>query len=276
MGPLEITAYTQEFKIIIITTMFNYYVAHIGIAGCLADIRLNDIPLYIGEVNDYIAFSLPLNPYLDHNGRQTLVVSILPPITRLQPAKGSVWVEISLFDGENEKLSHRKTIVESQLKYDGQSILSSSLIDIKSFDANIDYPVDRWNDCEKIDRYQNVRAMAFYFYNNLGKIFRNHQYNTYSSMIAHREQEIVKSIGLDEREIQIRDKQLIENLNNGYVFKELRGDEIVHFYAGGKAMALLTPEMDPALRFYSAENDNYLVLDLLLGIRKGTGMLSIL
>lgn len=249
--------------------MFKYYVAHFNIKDCLADIRLNDVPLYIGEIDGYESFSLPLNPYIYYSGEQLLTLSMLPQITVNQPTKSSIWVEITLFDGEGEKLVEIEKVTTSSLVNDGTSILSSIRKKEIPFIASIANPVTRWRDCMTLSESRELRIAVFSLYDKIGNILKDRQYDKYLALISNREYEIVKSIGLDEKEVFLRQKALVDYLSHGYHYVGFEGNEIMHFYAGGKAVALLTADMDPALRFFNEEEGDYLTLDLLLGMKPG-------
>lgn len=259
--------------------MFNYYIAHIGITNCLADIRLNDVPLFIGGDKGYQSFSIPLNPCIDHNGLQMLTATMMPPTWRIEKdsdGEGSIWVEVALFDAHNGQIERQDTIVRSKLVHDGKSMLTSFKIDNKPFEAYIDNPVSRWNECMRLDDGRNLMPVVLTFYNRLGKILKNKQYDIYSSLISTREKDLVKALGLDEKEIVFRQQMLEDTLSDGFELVELSGDEKIHFYAGGRVLSLLTIEYKPALRFFNKETEDFMGLDLLLGIKQGSHQLTII
>lgn len=260
--------------------MFNYYVAHIGITDCIADIRLNDVPIFMGEVDGYQSFSIPLNPCIDHNGIQMLTVMMLPPFDatdikeKTLSNEGSIRVEVSLFDVVDGMLQGGGTVVSSYIE--GGALLSALKIDNKPFEARIDYPVKRWSDCMRLDDGRDLKPAVLTFYNRIGKMLKNGQYGMYESMVLKREKEIVYSLGLDEKEIAKRQRMLEDAISNGFEFVDIQGDEQLLYFAGGRALSLRTVEKKPALRFYNKETGGFLGVDIMIGIKNGSSTFSII
>lgn len=253
--------------------MFNYYVAHIGITSCVADISLNDVPLFFGCVDGYHAFSLPINPFISFQGLQTLMVKMLPSTTNMKPTSGKIWIEISLYDGSGARLEKVDTVSEIVMRTDGSSILSSIKMESKHFEASISNPVKRWEECQKIDEGRDLRSSVMTYYNRIQKILQRKEYSVYTSLIADREKQVVQSLGLGQNEIDKR-QRMLENELSDMKPVQLQGNEVLHYFCGGKIMALYTPTMEPALRF---ENDeDYLSIDLFVGIKKGESTFSII
>lgn len=263
--------------------MFNYYIAHIGITNCIADVRLNDVPLFLGSERGYQSFSLPLNPCIDHNGKQLLTIVMTPPSwqndndnNEESGNESSIWVEVTLFDGKSNTLDRRETVVASRLYSENKSFPLSIKHDEKIFQASIDNPVTRWHDCINLNDGRDIQSPVLTYYNRLLKVFKNKQYDTYNSLIATREKELVKALGLDENEIINRQRMLEDTLSQGFEAVSMTGEEKIHFFAGGRALSLLTMDNKPALRFFNNQTGEFLGLDLMLGIKQGTRQFAII
>lgn len=256
--------------------IMNYYIAKVFVRHCLADIRINDVPLLKQNVDADLTAEMPINHLIEHSGHQVLTLHVYPKLGELTLNSGAQCsVEIWRYDGSGPKIIPIEQVCSSSLAVGEADKTLPSKYDNKSFLADVSYQIQRWSDCEEITDSRKVASEVASLYQKIGKMLANKQYNQYLELLKNREQAICKALSLDEDEASLRNQMLFECLDEGFVLQPLKGGKQMHFYANKRIVTVLDDDLRSALRFQNEETGEVLAIELFLGIKKGQRSLSI-
>lgn len=133
------------------------------------------------------------------------------------------------------------------------------------FHTEVNYRINRWKNCVKLEKSKELsREVAFYF-RKIADILSSGKYQEFERFVFKREKDICTSLGLDEREINIRNQTLFDALDNGFVLCPLKGNKLIEYYSDNRIVTIIDSDMNSALRFRNIDTGELLVLDLLLG-----------
>jgi len=254
----------------------NYYIAKVFIRHCLVDIRINDVPLLRQNVDADLTAEMPINYLIESSGQQMLTVQMYPELgsaSLLQGAKCSV--VIWRYDGSGIKIVPIEQICASSLSVSGAENTIPLKYEKMLFFAQVSYRITRWSDCEEIKDSRKIAPAVATFYQEIGQMLANRQYDQYLQYVRDREWNICTALSLDEKEINKRNDLLFECLDGGFVLQPMKGNRL-QFYSDKRIVTVLYKDMRPALRFYNEETGEMLAIELLLGIKKGQRELSVI
>lgn len=255
----------------------NYYIAKVFIRHCLVDIRINDVPLLKQNVDADLTAEMPINHLIERSGHQALTLHMYPKLGELALISGAQCsVEVWRYDGSGPKIIPIEQVCSSSLAVEDADKTLPFKYDNKVFLANVSYQIQRWSDCEEITDSRKIASEVASFYQKIGKMLANKQYNQYLELVKNREQAICTSLSLDEDEVNLRNQMLFECLDEGFVLQSLKGGKQMHFYANKRIVTVLDDDMRSALRFQNEETGEILAIELFLGTKKGERGLCII
>ena len=255
----------------------NYYIAKVFVRHCLADIRINDVPLFKQNVDADLTAEMPINYLIENTGNQVLTLQIYPELGELALKNGAQCsVEIWKYDGSGPKIIPIEQVCSSSLTVGEADKTLPYKYDKLVFLADVSYQIHRWSDCEEIKDSRKIASEVASLYQKIGKLLANKQYDQYLELVNNRERAIVTALSLEEDEASIRNQMLFECLDEGFVLHPLKGGKQMHFYANKRIVTVLDNDMRSALRFLNEETGEVLAIELYLGIKKGQRNLSII
>lgn len=248
----------------------NYYIAKIFATQCIADIRINDVPI-IRQVLDYdLTCELPVNFLIEKSGLQEFTVEIKPLPRKLQlEIEAKCEVEIWKYDGSGYELKSLELVCKSMLAAKDSTTSIDVLFDRKKFLASVSYEISRWGDCIRLDNIRNIGRQVASIFQRIGNELSAKNYGYYSDLVRNREVNICKSLLLGEDEIEKRSKTLIELLNDGFELVPMKGGKVLQYFADKRGVTVLDHDLKPALRFANEESGEMIGIELILGIKKG-------
>lgn len=256
--------------------MINYYIAKLYIRHCMADIRINDVPLLRQYIDAELTSEMPVNYLIESSGIQEFKVNICPLLGGLSLHPNAMCVvEIWRYDGSDFKIIPIEKICSSSLSVDE----TEGVIPIKHhrelFIAEVSYQIKRWSNCEKIPETQNVKQAVIQYYQNISQLLARKQYNNFWEFVRERDNSINIALSLDEEEINNQNHMMFDYLDNGFIVQPVK-DALIHYYANGRIVALLDKNLRSALQFINQDNGEVMDIELLLGIKKGYNNFSII
>lgn len=255
----------------------NYYIAKLYIRHCRADIRINDVPLFKQEVDSDLTLELPINYLIESSGSQSLTVQIYPNTGKLLLSSGTKCsVEIWRYDGSGFKIIPLEQICSSSLSVNESEKTLPVKFDKQLFITFVSYQSFRWNDCEVIKNRPNLASEVTTYFQNIGQMLANRQYEKYNEYVRDRDWKISTALSLDDDEANSRNQMLFKCLDNGFVLQPIKGEKKLQFYANERLVTILEEDMRSALRFQNVETGEILAIELLLGIRKGQNSLTVI
>ena len=255
----------------------NYYIAKLFIRHCRADIRINDVPLFKQEVDADLTLEMPINYLIESSGSQLLTIQIYPNTGKLLLSSDTKCnVEIWRYDGSDLKIIPLEHICSSSLSVNETERTLPAKFDKQLFISFVSYQNFRWSDCEVIKDRPNLASEVTTYFQNIGKLLANRQYELYSEYVIDRDRKISIALSLDDDEANSRNQMLFECLSNGFVLQPIKGEKKLQFYANERLVTILEEDMRSALRFYNVETGEILAIELLLGIRKGDNSFAII
>ena len=148
--------------------------------------------------------------------------------------------------------------------------------DEQTFFSFISYQNIRWSDCEEIKDRLNLASEVTAYFQNIGQLLANRQYEKYNEYVRERERKISTALSLDDEEANSRNQMLFKCLDNGFALQPIKEEKKLQFYANNRLVTILEEDMRSALRFKNIETGEILAIELLLGIRKGLNFLAVI
>lgn len=257
--------------------MKNYYVAKISIAFCCVEIRINDVPLLKRNVDNEITALLPINHLIESSGVQKLDVTVSPLPGNFKYDSGAGYnVDIWQYDGSNLKIIPIQSVCQASKQLSEENFLLDSPNIQKNFIADVSYEISRWNSCHTIEKGKATSRMIADFFLKIGELLSSNRYEDYTKLVQKREEAVCTALGLGIEHVAERNKILFDNLQNGFVFKPIKGKKIIEYYADDRIVTILDEDMQSALRFENPENGQILAIELFVGFRKNYNELNII
>lgn len=248
----------------------NYYTAKIFVRKCIADIRINDVPLFSGIIKGDLSIERPMNYLIESSGLQTITANMYPAYLSVSfPPEAECSVEIWRCDGSGHKIVQLETACSIVLKAGEKGIMPPVKTEKKSFFAEVGYQIARWSACDVLGRSKTISPIVANFLKNTWNMLAAKQFDRYAEIINRREQNICTSLYLDTAEIGARNRMLFDCLSNGFEPMPLSGHKKLQYYAGRRIVSVIGDDMKPALQFKNPFTGEILSIELLLGIPNG-------
>lgn len=248
----------------------NYYVAKIFATQCIADIRINDVPIIRQILDCDLTCELPVNYLIEKSGLQKFSVEVkpLPGQIKLEEV-AKCEVEIWRYDDSGNELMPIESVCKSVLEAKDRVIPIDVLYDRKEFLAHVSYEISRWGDCIRLDNVRTIGRQIAYIFQRIGNELSAKNYDYYLDLVRNRDVNICKSLLLGEEEIEKRSESLIELLNDGFELVPMKGGKVLQYFADSRGVTVLDHDLKPALRFANEESGEMIGIELILGIKKG-------
>lgn len=255
----------------------NYYIAKIAARQCLADIRINDVPIFRRVVDGDLTVQSPINYLIESSGRQSLTVQLLPVVGDVRLRQGAMCnVELWRYDGSGPKIIPMEQVGSSDVVVGEGDQLVPYKHDKILFYADVSHRISRWSDCVVLENNRQTANAAGQFFEMIGEMLANRQYDRYTQLISQRENDICTALSLDEKETRRRNEMLFGLLDKGLEWQPMQGNLRLMLYANKRVVTIVDRDMKSALKFKSKETGETLSLELLLGRKIGSRSLSII
>ena len=254
----------------------NFYMAKVSVRQCMADIRINDVPVLRKNVEGDLMVQVPINYLIETSGQQTLTIRVSPILGDISLRQGALCsVEVWRYDGSGHIIAPKGQACSLELIVGESDMMSPYKYDISRFYADVSYQIIRWSDCEEIDDSRKISSPVAEFYQEFGQLLANKQYDQYMKLVRNREVNVCTALSLDEEETNKRNQILFNCLDNGFVLQPMKGGKL-QFYANKRVVTVLNKDMKSILRFLNEETGEVLAIELLLGIKKGQKKLCVI
>lgn len=249
----------------------NYYIAKIAARQCLADIRINDVPIFRRVVDGDLTVQSPINYLIESSGRQNLTVQLLPVIGDVRLRQGAMCsVELWRYDGSGSKIIPLEQVGASEIVVGEGNQMMPYKHDTILFYADVSHRISRWGDCVALENNRQTANATGEFFEMIGKLLANRQYDRYTQLISKRENDICTALSLDEKETRRRNEMLFGLLDKGLEWQPMRGSLRLMLYANKRVATIVDSDMKSALKFVNETSGETLALDLLIGKKKGS------
>lgn len=254
----------------------NYYLAKISVRQCLADIRINDVPVVRKSVDADLTVQVPINHIIEASGQQALSVQLLPLMGSISFLQGAMCtVEIWRFDGSGRKLipieqvcSSKILIMESDTKLPYRNNKSM-------FYAEVDHRIMRWADCVELYKNRQTAEAVGAFFQSIGKMLADRQYDRFADLTRKRETDICTALALETQEVGERNEMLFNILEKGFVWQPMKGSKTLQLYADKRVATIIDSDLKSALKFVNERTEETLAIELLIGKKKGTDIFCV-
>lgn len=244
---------------------------------CMADIRINDVPILRQNADADVSAEMPINHHIEFSGSQTLTVKMHPLMGDVSFLVGALCeIEIWRCDGSKQKIIPIEQVCSSSLIVEETETMLPFKYDKKMFVVDVPYRILRWGDCVELPEARRIAPMVSAFYQKIGQMLANKQFSQYAESVRDRELNICHALYLNEIEVDIRNQSLFDYLNSGFTMQPLKGGKRLQLYADKRIVTVLDEDTRPALRFLNHETGEALAVELLLGVKKGQRELSII
>ncbi|CAM4124509.1 hypothetical protein [Flavobacterium jumunjinense] len=246
-----------------------YYTLDFSASACMFEIRVNDYPIIIMNMDGQVASTIPINYAILESGTQTIAVTILPLLgeTKLDE-KAEVKFDIKVFDVSNDFV-----FKEMFGEYKSEAINGSNEIPFvkynSTFIANVPYALEAWQDGAELKDVKDLEQKLIKAYRNISDSIKNKNYNFFLETIKRREENMSKSMYLSNVESVSRTSELIEDFKNGFEIMPLSSDRVLHIYGNGKVAVFKKINGESALYLFNEETQEELMLDITFYIPKG-------
>lgn len=249
--------------------MRPYYISKINFQLCIADIRMNDVPLYKGSSEGQIAVNYPSNQCILESGIQTISVNIKPLYGQLSLSEDShCYVEVWLCNVDSLKIEFVKKVSDISFDVNGEGEFPITYKK-STFEAEVPYVITRWSDCISLKEIDSLFSSVKTYYDNIGKMVQKRDFTIYNSILTEREREVGVALYLTQSQVEERIFSLQKYLTNEYEYVQIKNDCFLHFYAAGKAVSLLMADMSSALKFVNKSTGTSINVNVMLGYKRG-------
>lgn len=236
-------------------------------SACMFEIRVNDYPVLILNVEGQVASMLPINNAILESGEQVISANVMPLLGQqeLDP-NAELKFDVKLFDVAND------FVFQKQFNEYKSKPVNENKIPVlnhrSAFIAEVPYKQNAWQDGQKITDSKKKRSELEAAYSQISDLIRSKNYDKFKRQLANREQNIAKSMYLSEKESKSRMDDLINDFENGFKIMPLPHDVVMHIYGYGKVAALKKLNGESALYLYSEKTQENLMLDISFYIPK--------
>ena len=254
----------------------NYYIAKIAVRQCLADIRINDVPIFRRVVDGDLTVQSPINYLIESSGQQNLTVQLLPVIGDVGLRQGAMCsVELWRYDGSGLKIIPLEQVGSSEIVVGEGNQIMPYKHDAILFYADVSHRISRWGDCVALENNRQTANAAGEFFEMIGKLLANREYDRYTQLISKRENDICTALSLNEKETRRRNEMLFGLLGKGLEWQPMRGSLRLMLYANKRVATIVDSDMKSALKFVNETSGEILAIDLLIGKKKGSDIFCI-
>ena len=242
----------------------------------MADIRINDVPMLRKNIEGDLTVQVPINYLIETSGQQTLTIRAFPILGDISLRQGALCsVEVWRYDGSGRIISPMGQVCSLELIVGESDMTSPYKYDMIRFYADVSYQIIRWSNCEEINDSRKISSSVAEFYQEIGRLLANKQYDQYMKIVRNRELNVCTALSLDEEETNKRNQMLFDCLDRGFVLQPMTGGKM-HFYANKRVVTVLNKDLKSILRFINEETGENLSIELLLGIKKGQKNLCVI
>jgi len=252
-----------------------YYMLDFSASACMFDIRINDYPVLILNVEGQVSTMLPINNAILESGEQNISARVMPVLGQheLDP-NAELKFDIKLFDVANDFVFQKQF---NEYKSEPVNEKKIPALNYESvFWVDVPYKQDAWQNGQKLTDNKKMRSELEIAYNQISDLIKSKNYDKFRQLLANREQNIAKSMYLSENEANARIDDLIEDFENGFNVMPLPNDAVMHIYAYGKVAALKKLNGESALYLYSKKTQENLMLDISFYIPKGKNTFEVI
>jgi hypothetical protein len=239
-----------------------YYAIEFSAAACIAEIRVNDIPVLYMEFPGQASSLTPVNFAIPETGSQLLTARILPlagHTTVEQNAKLSY--ELRLYEIVNG-FELKETVLDYTFPAIEPDKKVQALDKTHQFHAEVPYNFMGWRNGQNLTKIDDAFPKLVNAYKKAAAMIKNKEYASYATAIANREHIMTTSMYLSEQKAAARINSLIKDFESGFILAPFPDDAVLRIYAGGKMAALMRPNTDHILRVVNEEKDEEVLLDL--------------
>ena len=255
-----------------------YYVISFNAVNCFVDIRVNDVSVFIWNIEGQVATNIPVNQAILESGEQQVSYHILPlsgdtALCDNTIFEASVW----LYDASGEYLEKQEevsktfTIPENKTgaplpMYKGED----------SFFAEVPYKLNSWQNSQDLTKIENLRELVIAAFRNIENLISSAQYDEFIALLQQREDNMATCFYLSEEEKNGRTTDLIDELKTGlYVVVPVSEEDMLVVYGRGKLVSLKKQDGASALLLRNQEGEE-LRLEIRLHLEQGKTELSII
>ena len=246
-----------------------YYTLNVRATACLAEIRVNDYPVFSWETTRQVSIPMiPINYAILESGIQSISVTVLPNTgeTWLDPASGLKF-SIELYDANSFELD--KEIAEYRSEPVGEN--EQSIIEYTdTFQADVPYKLDAWQTGINLKELDDCRKKLEEAYDNLFNLIQAGELEIFRQMISKRELKMATAMYLSKEESDKRIDELIDDLMNpDFKIQPIPENAVMVLYANNKVATLKKTTGEHVLSLINSETGEELTLDILFYIPEG-------
>lgn len=246
-----------------------YYTIDFSASACMFEIRVNDYPVIILNIEGQVATTIPINYAILKSGEQTISVSILPLLGESRiDTKAELKFDIKLFDVTNDFI-----FKEMFGAYQSQKVEEDKILPVinyhSTFLADVPYELKAWEEGENLKDVKDMNKKLFKAYADISEYIKTKDYDSFVKAIAKREENMVKSMYLSKEEALSRTSELIDDFKNGFKMIPVDSNSILHICGHGKVASFKKPNGESAFHLLNEDTQEELMLDITFYIPKG-------
>lgn len=253
-----------------------YYVIEFSASAVMFEIRINDVPLLILNVEGQASTIVPMNYLILESGKQQLNITVLPVLGEMKFIQNSSFrATVKLYDVVNGF-----RFIEESIKYKTPDIEEDKPIPVFNYQdifyVEIPYKLVAWQNSKKLSEIEDLRQKVDEQYKIIENIIKNHQFNTLRNILAKRENNMAISMYLSEDEKKSRLNDFIHDVENGFKIVPHTIEDQLMIYGNKKLVSLRKKDGSSALLLSNDETEEELNLDLTFHLEQGNNELTII
>lgn len=246
-----------------------YYTIDFSASACMFEIRVNDYPAIMMNIESQVASTIPINYTILKSGKQTISLTILPLLGETQlDINANVKFDIKLFDVTNDFIFKEMFGAYQSKKIEEDKILP--VINYHStFVAEVPYELKAWENGKNLKDIKDLNKKLFKAYADISEYIKSKKYDSFVKVIAKREENMAKSMYLSKEEALSRTNELIEDFKNGFKIMPIDSTSILHICGNGKVASFKKTNGESALYLLNKDTQEELMLDITFYIPEG-------
>jgi hypothetical protein len=253
-----------------------YYQVDFSAAGCLFEIRVNDVIVFTHNILGQVSTMIPINSAILNSGKQQIAIRILPlagtPTVNLH---AEFKYDIKVFDVTNG-FRFKEMLPGYQFPPVDGSKPHTVLTHETSFTADVPYTVQGYQNGADLRPIIDLGARLMAAYQNVAHIIDRGDYEQFKKMMANREAVIATTMYLSKGESDARINDLITDFRSGFKVEPIAPGAAVQIYANGKVAVLKKPNGESALALMNSKTGEELTIDLSFYLPLGKTELEIM
>jgi hypothetical protein len=246
-----------------------YYTIDFSASACIAEIRVNDVPVLHLELPGQASSVVPINFAIPATGNHTLSARILPLVGETAVSQhAKLEYKLKLFE-----ITNGFDLKETILDYTFHDISPNQKLPVvqkvQQFKAEVPYSFTGWENGQDLNQIDDVHSRLLKAYDKLAAMIKAGDYPSFRKAIENREHIMTTSMYLSGTRATARVDNLIRDFESGFVMNPLAEDALTLYYGNGKMAALRRPNGDHALSAINEEKEEEMLLDLAFYIPKG-------